>query len=71
MTAVDIDMRVQTLLERTVSTHGFWLINHADIVSNELLAGLERRGMAEMVGERKDWRGDYTSGLYRKIANER
>lgn len=67
MNGTAVSPKVARLLDITSSQHGFWLINHAELIADELLDGINKHGMAAMVAELNDYRGVYTAALYRKI----
>jgi len=58
---------LEKLLRSTTGQHGYWLINHQNIVEETLIAGLKQFGLSEMVKKLDNWRSDYVNQLYKRI----
>ena len=62
-----LDTQLNELLKSTVSQHGYWLINHSDIIEADLKSGIVRYGLSKMIDMLDDHESPYINNLYEKI----
>ena len=58
---------MQQLLDKTSSVHGFWLINHFEIIADDLYDILDKNLLNIAILIVNDYQSDYMKNLYRKI----
>lgn len=59
--------QLEELLEFSISQHGFWLINHREIIEEDLKSGIVSYGLKGMQQRLTDYQSPYVKHLYKKI----
>lgn len=67
MKGTPITPTMTQLLDKTSSQHGFWLINHFAIISDDLYELLNQHSLRDAIDIVNDYQSDYMKNLYKKI----
>lgn len=62
-----LDDQLETLLNYSISQHGYWLKNHREAIEDDLKSGIVRFGLRGMQQRLDDYRGKDCLYLYKKI----
>lgn len=66
-----LEHQLDELLESSTGQHGYWLVNHKEIIQEDLKSGIVTVGLRKMTEKLDDYKSDYVNGLYKKIEESR
>jgi len=62
-----LETQLNELLEHSISVHGYWLKNHADLIGDTLRSGIVSYGLSNMKQRIDDWQSPYMKNIYNII----
>lgn len=62
-----LELQLNDLLESSTGQHGYWLVNHREVIEEDLKSGIVTFGLGKMAEKLDDYKSPYVRNLYKKI----
>lgn len=62
-----LEQQFDELLDSTISQHGYWLINHSEVIESNLKSGIVTHGLKKMIVLLNDINSQGVKHLYKMI----
>jgi hypothetical protein len=62
---------VSVLLEKSIDSHGFWLMNHRDLIKEEMTELASKNTMREAINILNNVNSEFVKSIYQKIESKR